>query len=212
MLGAARVNQLLAPYGLALGPQETQTLLTYLEVLLRWNQRINLTAVQEPEECVTRHFGESLSLAKWFTLRGRLLDVGSGAGFPGLALKILAPELAVTLLEPVAKKRAFLKEVKRACEFDLVEVRGERLEDYLRVPLRPLFEFATARAVGNLKELTRDSAKCLLPGGRLCLWLSDRQAMAVAAFEAGFIWDAPKKLLSGRQSLILVGSKSGGQS
>ncbi|MGH9403017.1 MAG: 16S rRNA (guanine(527)-N(7))-methyltransferase RsmG, partial [Terriglobia bacterium] len=86
---------------------------TYLGLLLRWNEKINLTAIRTPEECVTRHFAESLFLARHEQLNGRLLDIGSGAGFPGLALKVAVPELAVTLLEPVAKKRAFLKEVVR---------------------------------------------------------------------------------------------------
>ena len=98
-------------------------------LLLRWNEKINLTAIRNPAECVTRHFGESLFLAHHVNLQGSLLDIGSGAGFPGLALKIVFPELSVTLLEPVTKKRAFLKEAARVCGFSQVSVRGERLEE-----------------------------------------------------------------------------------
>src|SRR3990172_6627889 len=121
MLSVSRVSNLLEPFGLDLHRHQIEQVRAYLELLMRWNQRINLTAIRTPEGCATRHFGESLYLARWVELRGKLLDIGSGAGFPGLALKICSPELAVTLLEPVAKKRAFLKEVARACGFSEVE-------------------------------------------------------------------------------------------
>ena len=207
MLDETRLGQLLSPFGISLAAQQSRALLTYLELLLRWNRKINLTAIRRPEECVTRHFGESLYLAKWVPLGGRLLDVGSGAGFPGLALKVAEPELAVTLLEPVAKRRAFLKEVARECGFDRVEVRGERLEGYLRLPPATPFNLVTARAVGKLEALARDSAKCLAPGGRLCLWLSQRQAAALAQQSLGLTWQPPIDLPLGRERQILVGRK-----
>ena len=208
MIDQARLGQLISPFGIALAPWQASTLLIYLDLLLHLNQRINLTAIRRPEECVTRHFGESLYLAKWVSLSGRLLDVGSGAGFPGLALKLAAPELAVTLLEPVAKKRAFLKEVARACELDRVEVRGERLRVFLRLSPLPRFDLVTARAVGELEELAKDSARCLAPGGRLCLWLSHRQASALTRQALGFTWDPPLDLPLGRERQILVGRKT----
>jgi 16S rRNA (guanine527-N7)-methyltransferase len=118
-------------------------------------------------------------------LDGRLLDIGSGAGFPGLCLKIIFPDLSVTLLEPVAKKRGFLKEVARVCGMSLVEVRGERLEDFAGAPSAPLYDAATARAVGHLPELIPLASRCLKPGGELFLWLSRQQASAVAYTGAG---------------------------
>jgi 16S rRNA (guanine527-N7)-methyltransferase len=202
-----RLAQLLSPFGISPATQQARTLLVYLDLLLRWNQRINLTAIRSPEECVTRHFGESFYFAQRVTLSGRLLDVGSGAGFPGLALKIVAPELAVTLLEPVAKKRAFLKEVARACGFDRVEVRGERLRDFCRLLPSARFDFVTARAVGRLEDLARDSAPCLAPGGRLCLWLTERQGAWLASQAIGFTWEAPIELPLGREREILVGRR-----
>ena len=203
----ACLGQLLSPFGVTLTAQQAGSLLVYLDLLMRWNQRISLTAIRRPQECVTRHFGESLYLAKWVPLSGRLLDVGSGAGFPGMALKIVAPELAVTLLEPVAKKRAFLKEVARACGFDRVEVRSERLEDYLRLPPPARLNIVTARAVGNVAGLARDSGTCLAPGGRLCLWLGERQRVRLISQALGFTWDTPIELPLGRERQILVGRK-----
>jgi len=201
-----RLDQLLSPFGVALSPRQASSLLVYLDLLMRWNQRINLTAIRSIEECVTRHFGESFFLASCLSLRGRLLDVGSGAGFPGLALKIVAPDLAVTLLEPVTKKRAFLKEVARACGFDQVEVRGERLRDFLVLLPSARFDLVTARAVGRLEELAKDSARCLAPGGRLCLWLAERQAAALIRQHLCFALDLRVDLPLARERQILIWS------
>src|SRR5207244_13631657 len=86
----------------------------YMDLLLLWNHKVSLTSIVDPGEILARHFGESMfAAAKFSILKGRLADVGSGAGFPGLALKIIRPELHVTLIEANAKKSAFLAEVVR---------------------------------------------------------------------------------------------------
>ncbi len=203
MLTESGVARLLGPFGISLSSAQSSQLLAYLELLLRWNRKINLTAVRGAEDCVTRHFGESLYLARWVELRGALLDIGSGAGFPGLALKIPFPELRVTLLEPVAKKRAFLKEVARVCGMESVEVRGERLEQFTAPAL---FDAVTARAVGQLDELVPRSARLLKPGGRLCLWITRQQAVRLAEFQVPIDWAAPVPLPLGRDREIWVGS------
>ena len=191
MLDETRLRLLLEPFGLDLSSAQAEQILAYLRLLLRWNQKINLTAIRGPEECVTRHFGESLFIARHIEIRGKLLDIGSGAGFPGLALKIAFPQIAVTLLEPVAKKRAFLKEAARTCGFGPIEVRSERLEDLLRATPVPEFDFATLRAVGNLDVLVPLAARCLRPGGSLLLWLTKEQAAALARIESGLTWQDP---------------------
>lgn len=203
--GAAR--QLLVPFGVALNSKQLDQLMTYLDLLLRWNRKINLTAVRTAEECVTRHFGESLFLARWVELKGSLLDIGSGAGFPGLALKIAFPDILTTLLEPVAKKRAFLKEVARSCGMESVEVRGERLEDLLGRDPTPAFETATARAVGGLKRLVPKAVQCLKPGGRLCLWLTRGQVTTLVTGERGVEWGQPFAVPLGRQREIWIGTR-----
>ena len=191
MLSETRLRQLLEPFGLDLSSAQAEQILAYLHLLLRWNQKINLTAIRSPEECVTRHFGESLFIARYVELRGHLLDIGSGAGFPGLALKIAFPKIAVTLLEPVVKKRAFLKEAARVCGFGPVEVRSERLEDLAGVTPAPAFDFATMRAVGNLDVLVPRAAQCLKPGGSLLLWLTQKQAVGLTQIESGLKWSEP---------------------
>jgi len=98
---------------LDLSPEQIDQFLTYLELLLKWNRRINLTAVRTPREIISRHFLDSLLLLPHLPETGRLLDLGSGAGFPGLPLKIARPGLALDLAEATAKKASFLKEAIR---------------------------------------------------------------------------------------------------
>jgi 16S rRNA (guanine527-N7)-methyltransferase len=185
MLNESTLRPWLEPFGLSLSNDQSGQLIAYLELLLRWNEKINLTAIRDPHTCVRRHFGESLYLSRWVELNGRLLDIGSGAGFPGLCLKIVFPELAVTLLEPVAKKRAFLKEVARVCGMKWVEVRRDRLEDFAGGGAGQVFDAATARAVGHLEELLPLAARCLKESGEVFLWVSRRQATELGYNKAG---------------------------
>jgi 16S rRNA (guanine527-N7)-methyltransferase len=202
-----RLRKLLEPFGLDLSSIQADQILAYLHLLLLWNRKINLTAIHNPEECVTRHFGESLFLVRHTQLRGHLLDIGSGAGFPGLALKIALPGISVTLLEPVAKKRAFLKEAARACGFRQIEVRAERLEDWVRATPAPAFDFATMRAVGNLEVLVPLAAQCLKPNGSLFLWLTQDQAGGLASIECGLTWGEPLPIPLSRTGAIYRGTK-----
>ncbi len=206
MLTIPTLRRLLEPYGLRLNAAQEECLLTYLELLMRWNQRVNLIAPTSWEDCVTRHFGESLYVSRWVDLQGRLLDIGSGAGFPGLALKIVSPNLAVTLLEPVAKKRAFLKEVVRACEFDSVDVRGDRLADYAgSTKSLQTSDFAIARAVGKLRDLVAYAGSILRRGGALCLWLGHDQSADLLASGDDFEWQEPIRIPLSLRREIWIG-------
>jgi 16S rRNA (guanine527-N7)-methyltransferase len=208
MLEEAIVRQLLEPFGLSLSSTQIGHLIAYLELLLRWNKKINLTSIRDPQKCVTRHFGESLYLGRWVELQGKLLDIGSGAGFPGLCLKIIFPDLAVTLLEPVGKKRAFLKEVARVCGMTLVEVRGERLEDFAGAARAGVYDAATARAVGGLEELMPLAWGCLKAGGDLFLWLGPRQASEIGYITSGLGEVRALPLPRGGQGEIWWGKKT----
>jgi 16S rRNA (guanine527-N7)-methyltransferase len=135
----SRIAALLAPFlgGAILSEAQLTQLRDYLELLLRWNARINLTAVRNPEQIVTRHFGESLFAARYLYPAGSpepgawsLIDVGSGAGFPGLPARIWAPAVHVTLLESQHRKATFLREVVRALQLTGVEALTTRAEDY----------------------------------------------------------------------------------
>lgn len=181
----AAVAASLADFGISLGPRQLEQIASYVDLLTRWNRAINLTAILDPGEVVTRHFAESIYITRFVDLQGEILDVGSGAGFPGLAIKIARPELRVVLLEPVAKKRAFLKEVVRECKLDQVEVSGSRVEDYCAHASEG-FESGTVRAVGNLPRILPATARCLKPSGSVYLWLAGDEGPQHSLEDSGY--------------------------
>ena len=205
-----QIARLLEPFALALDQQQLESTSRYLNLLMRWNRAVNLTAVRKPEDVVTRHFGESLYLTKFAELSGSLLDVGSGAGFPGLAIKIMRPETRIVLLEPVAKKRAFLKEVSRECGFRHVEVSGERVEQF-SLTHDDGFESVTLRAVGDLASVLAAVSRCLAASGVVYAWLTAaevaRLSATVADFSRLFIWAEPIKVPLSRDREIWVGRR-----
>lgn len=144
-MDSASIAALLEPFlDRPLSPPQLVQLSTYIDLLLRWNARINLTAIRKPEEIVSRHFGESFFLARHlFPAEARhqclttnhssptVIDIGSGAGFPALPLKIWAPEIHLTLIESNHKKAAFLREVVRSLTLTNVDVIADRAESVL---------------------------------------------------------------------------------
>src|SRR5438874_3402228 len=178
----ARIAELLAPFlqkangsREELSPKQLQQLSEYLDLLLKWNARTNLTAVREPEAIVTRHFGESLFLARHVSGEAAhiALDIGSGAGFPGIPLKIYAPQLAVTLIESQNKKATFLNEVIRKVTLTGINVFPGRAEDSgLRAGL------VTLRAVEKFEEAVPLAIKLLKSTGQLALLIGAAQVAA----------------------------------
>jgi 16S rRNA (guanine527-N7)-methyltransferase len=207
-----QIRRLLAPFGLDLDVHQIQQICTWTDLLIKWNTKINLTTITKPDEIIVRHFAESIYVSRALELRGRLLDVGSGAGFPGLALKITNPELQVVLLEPVGKKRAFLKEVIRECGFDLVEVRSERVEDYCDGHTAE-FDVVTSRAVGSFESTLPAMVRCLRGDGELCLWLTRSEAEKLTAHNSPFTslvkWSAPIPVPLSRDREIWHGKPTG---
>ena len=144
-LSQSRIEALLGPYLPEVPAEMAAQLSVYLELLLKWNARTNLTAIREPELIVQRHFGESLFAGLHLRPETKtLLDLGSGAGFPGLPIALLHPEIAVTLAESQNKKATFLREVVRTLGLDNVEVWANRAES---LPPTGQFDTVTLRAV-----------------------------------------------------------------
>jgi 16S rRNA (guanine527-N7)-methyltransferase len=168
-LSDARIAALLEPYlgSASLRPDIYAQLSAYLDLLLRWNARTNLTAIREPEEIVRRHFGESLfaglHLATRLSADATLLDFGSGAGFPGLPIQLLHPSLRVTLAESQGKKASFLREAIRTLNLP-TEVWAARVDTM--PPIRR-FNAVTLRAVDNMQQAFANARPRVAPGGWL---------------------------------------------
>jgi 16S rRNA (guanine527-N7)-methyltransferase len=200
-LTTQEVRAALEPFGVEVGEQLAEQIGIYVQTLLFWNQKVNLTAVTDQQEILTRHFGESMFGAQFLARTdGALADVGSGAGFPGLALKLVCPALRVLLIEPVIKKAVFLAEVVRALELKGVEVAKERTERIggLRV------DMVTARAVGDLSGLLGWAAGALGSGGQAMLWLGATDADAARSVK-GWDWSEPVRIPLSKQRVILSG-------
>lgn len=178
------IRELLSPY--LSSSQLTDDLIgqlsTYLDLLIRWNARVSLTAIRRPEEIVQRHFGESLftgaHLAAQLEDGANLLDYGSGAGFPGLPIQLLLPGVRVTLAESRAKKVAFLREVIRVLDLK-TEVWPQRAEE---LPPSRRFDAITLRAVDRM-ALSLDSAGKLLRENGWLAALVGREADVAGAEE-----------------------------
>ncbi len=146
-LSESAIAALLAPYLPEIPAALLPQLSTYLDLLIKWNARTNLTAIREPEEIVQRHFGESLFAARHLDLNTpTLLDFGSGAGFPGLPIALLRPDIRVTLAESQNKKATFLREAVRTLNLP-VEVWPGRVE---AMPGARQFHTVALRAVDNM--------------------------------------------------------------
>lgn len=158
-----------AAWGLALNERQIAQFHRYLDELIVWNDRVNLTAVRDRAAMVRRHLLDSLWLARdWPAQPANLLDIGSGAGFPALPLKILYPDLPVTLVEATGKKAEFLRHMIDCLELDGVRVLNERIETVGRHPAeREQYDIVTARAVAELRVLVEYALPLLRIGGRL---------------------------------------------
>jgi 16S rRNA (guanine527-N7)-methyltransferase len=159
--------------GLRLSRSQLAALALYERELVDWNTRFNLTAIRDPQEIHIKHFMDSLTclLAMRETFTGKLIDIGTGAGFPGIPLKIILPKMQLTLLESVGKKAEFCRHVVKILDLQGVEVVQERAEALGQDPAyRERYDWAVARAVAILPVL----AEYLLPlvrvgGGMLAM-------------------------------------------
>jgi len=244
----ARIAELLAPFLIApnmapnhcqsepgprpgeepavLSPAQLQSISTYIDILLRWNARINLTAIRDPEQIVTRHFGESLfaashlfprvssvppvpSVVKDFDVaddrrtktKDRLADLGSGAGFPGIPIKLWAPDISLTLIESNQKKATFLREVARALTLTDINIQAARAESLTERG----FDLVTLRAVERFQSILPTAAGLVRPGGRLALLIGSAQASQAQATLPSLSWSRPEPIPNSESRILLVG-------
>jgi 16S rRNA (guanine527-N7)-methyltransferase len=164
------VQEAQALFNLHLTGRQVMALVTYEKELLEWNQKFNLTAIRDAESIRTKHFLDSFScvLAWKASPPNQLIDVGTGAGFPGIPLKILYPNLKLTLVESVRKKAMFCQHLVSVLGLEQVEVVQSRAEDLGQDPRhREKYEWAVARAVANLNVLSEYLIPLVKVGGRM---------------------------------------------
>jgi 16S rRNA (guanine527-N7)-methyltransferase len=204
---------------------QLQHISTYIDILQRWNARINLTAIRNEEEIVTRHFGESLFAARHLfpkvypvpsvppvveevdvdvdldVAEARVADVGSGAGFPGIPIKLWAPNIVLTLIESNQKKATFLREVTRALTLTDINIQNARAET-----LPPSsFDVVTLRAVERFENILPTAARLLAPTGRLALLIASSQQESARSILARVTWDPPIPIPQSQSRQLLIG-------
>jgi 16S rRNA (guanine527-N7)-methyltransferase len=247
----ARIAALLEPFlEQPLVPSQLDQISTYIDLLLRWNARINLTAIRNEEEIVTRHFGESFFLARHLfpvsiekachpersqdmseahvlaeskdpctsslpalpqgilpahSNPPRVLDIGSGAGFPALPLKIWAPQVHLTMIESNHKKTAFLREVARALTLTDVNVTTDRAEVLADRPDFPRAEVVTLRAVEHFEKILPQAVAFLAPKGTLALLIGAAQIVHLTTRTTLMRWHPPIPVPQSSASVLSIG-------
>ena len=165
---------------ISLSEKQLKQFLDYYELLVEWNSFMNLTAITEFDEVVTKHFVDSISLVKAVDLSKKnvsVIDVGTGAGFPGVPLKIVFPDMKVTLLDSLSKRVKFLKEVIHVLELENIDAIHGRAEDAAKsVDLRENFDFCVSRAVANLSTLSEYCLPFVKIGGMFVSYKSEKIA------------------------------------
>jgi 16S rRNA (guanine527-N7)-methyltransferase len=204
----SRISELLAPF---VGPallsvSQLEAIQAYLDLLLRWNAKLNLTAIRDPEEVVTRHFGECLFAAKQLFPAGdsrvTAIDIGSGAGFPGLPLKLWSPSLNLTLIESNQRKATFLREVARTLHLNSVSVLAERAES---VSLNA--DLVTFRAVERFERILPIAFSLVRSQGRIAILVGSEQVGLAQSTLSGMVWKTPVPIPLSKSRTLLFGNR-----
>jgi 16S rRNA (guanine527-N7)-methyltransferase len=203
LLTEDRIVSTLAPFRVELSTGQIAKIQEYIRLLLKWNQSVSLTSVVDPMEILSRHFGESMFICCLIPVGNcRLADLGSGAGFPGLGLKIACPGLHLVLIESNKKKCAFLSEVVRSLELENVEVMPIRFEE---IRVSPGFaDIITARALGGFPDILRWAKAALARRGHVVLWLGAEDSTKVSS-TPGWIWKPTVKIPESQRRFVLIG-------
>jgi 16S rRNA (guanine527-N7)-methyltransferase len=192
-LPEARISSLLKPYLQEPLADEVLTKLgSYLDLLLHWNARTNLTAIRDPEQIVQRQIGESLFAAQFLPEIATVIDFGSGAGFPGIPMQLFRPANVVTLAESQGKKAAFLREAVRHLSLP-AQVWAKRVEE---IPSAQHFDVVTMRAVDKSEAMQTVATDRVTPGGSLLRFLGEEEPAEIEGWRV--VFEHPVPLSRGR--------------
>lgn len=166
-----KMMALLKKVGVEIGENDVKKFFYFMNLLLEWNEKINLTAITEMDEVILKHFVDSLTVLKYLNDGESVVDIGTGAGFPGIPIAIMKPEVKVTLLDSLNKRILFLNDVIDSLNLNNVNTVHSRAEDFGKDKLsREKFDVAVSRAVANLSTLVEYLLPTVKVGGRcICM-------------------------------------------
>ena len=203
---AAVIRRALGEFKLPAYDDQVLQIQQYIGILLAWNEKINLTAIRDPLEILYRHICESMYASVAVPVEnGRLADVGSGAGFPGLPLKIIRPNLRVFLVESSIKKVTFLAEVTRELGLKDVQVLARRYEE-LGEEVAPL-DFVCSRALGEFPAFLEWANSQQIAAKQVILWIGARDLPEIQKNRT-WDWAEPIQVPNSLRRLLLVGTKN----
>jgi len=187
----------------SLSPDQLRKLQTHFDLLLKWNAKISLTAIRDPQEIVRRHFGESLFAGAQLNAKPQtqLADLGSGAGFPGLPIAVLHPKIRVVVIESQQKKVAFLREVIRSARISNASVHAGRAEES-----DGKSQIVTMRAVEKFESALPIAASLLEAHGELALLIGAAQVQIARSRLPALAWREPVLIPESRERVLLVGT------
>lgn len=163
---AERVRTGAAELGVALSGDALERMARHAEMLLRWNRKVNLTRIVDPDEVAVKHFVDALAPVPLLPAEARAVDIGAGGGFPGIPLAVVRPSLRVTLVDSVRKKASFMAHVVRTLELANAEARHVRAE-ILAEEAGAAFDVVICRALADFPEILRLARPLLRPGGTI---------------------------------------------
>ena len=158
-----------------LSEEQYEKFYDYMKLLTEWNEKVNLTAITEPEEIISKHFVDSLTILPYIKEGKKVIDIGTGAGFPGIPLKIAKPEIEITLLDSLNKRIMFLEEIISKLNLKEIEAIHSRAEEYVK-DNRESYDIAVSRAVAELPTLLEYLLPYVKVGGK-CICMKGPKAM-----------------------------------
>jgi 16S rRNA (guanine527-N7)-methyltransferase len=204
-LSKETICRALGEFKINVNDKQVQLIQQYMSILQRWNEKLNLTAIRDPLEILYRHFCESMFASGAVPVQfGRLADIGAGAGFPGIPMKIMQPKIELFLVESNIKKGTFLAEIVRDLELTNTRVLISRYEE-LSEELAPL-DFVCSRALGEFGPFLEWAAKEQLSARRTLLWIGGRD-IDEARKSPYWEWQEPIQVPQSLQRYLLVGTK-----
>ncbi len=202
---AAVIRRALLEFKIPVFDDQVLQIQQYIRILLTWNEKVNLTAIRDPLEILYRHFCESIFAAEAIPLKnGRLADVGSGGGFPGLPLKIMRPGLQVFLVESNIKKVTFLAEIIRELGLNGAQVLARRYEE-LGEEVAPL-DYVCTRALGEFSAFLEWARSEQIAAKQVILWIGGRDLEEIQKIRS-WDWSEPIEVPHSLRRLLLVGTR-----